>query len=159
MLHRVAHEYAAETPMLAEVTMTNAGVQHDGRLRRSIAGIRYRAGQADGQTRQYSGHFVGTLKRFMLNPPVPVSVEPPPVSNVSADRVRIVFYNDELMRHAMQNFVRGTSGLKIVMDGTYKTNIQRLVLVGAGFVFVVNENDKVHNRFIPLSCAGGQRGH
>jgi len=39
------------------------------------------------------------------------------------------------------------------MDGTFKTNIQGLVLVGVGGVYLVAEGNTVHNRWVLLMCA------
>ena len=148
--HRLAKEFAKFTPAAAGVAMTNVGVVDAGRLRRSIAGVRYRTGRRDGAG-LYGGHFVASLRRFIANPPAPVSIEPAPVSVASEDIVRVVFYNRELLDHAMHRFVQGRGSLKLVADGTYNTNVQKLVVVCVGLVFVVNDKGRVHNRFIPLT--------
>eukprot|EP00973_Karenia_brevis_P032665 4509766-Karenia_brevis.AAC.1 len=47
--------------------------------------------------------------------------------------------------------------VKLVVDATYKTNEQKLVVVAVGPVFLHSENDKVTNRFMPLVCVLANR--
>ena len=137
------------TPKVAESKMSDAGIDHKGLLRGSLKTQRALFMQ---EPRRYDGQFTGTMRRFCENPPDGVSILDGPEPQVTEHRTRIGFYNKKFLAEALQR-IKTQGGVKLVADGTYKTNIQRLVLVCVGAVYLVPDKNEVHNRFVPLMFA------
>jgi hypothetical protein len=88
------------------------------------------------------------MERFCERPPPNVDVV---LHGLALEETctRVVFYNAAFLEEAL-NRIKTQGGAKLVVDGTYKTNIGKLVLVGVGSVHLVVERGIVHNRFAPL---------
>jgi len=142
-------KYAKLTPRAAEKQMTKDQVEHRGEYYAKLEKARYAARHIEKDGKRYDGTFVATLRAFCANPKAPVTC----VLNdadlvVNADVTRIVFYHDAFLREGIQRLLKDRVA-RIVVDGTYKTNVQRLVLVGLGGLYLVNENGHIHNRWVP----------
>ena len=149
-------EYAKFSPKVAERKLSAMGVKHGGEWLGLLKGARYRAAKT---APRYDGEFVGTMERFCAHPPPAVTVMPGSMLELTPTRTQIVFYNAELLAEALARIVKDGK-VKLVADGTYKTNKQRLVLVGLGAVYLVVEGDRVHNRFVPLMfCLADAEDH
>ena len=145
---RVVKRYSKYTPRVAEAKMSQDGIQHKGEWHGQLKGARYRESCGTRGKRYYSAEFLGTMERFCASPPANVDVV---LHGMLLEEhcTRVVFYNHAFLEEAL-NRIKTQGGAKLVVDGTFKTNIGKLVLVGVGAVHLVVEKGIVHNRYVPL---------
>lgn len=117
---------------------------------RALDGYRHRYLQGG---LSYDGKFVETFKEFCRNPPAPVTVlQTDELPIISSDVVRVVFYEAENVRLAMK-YLEDKDRCVLIMDATFKTNTQELVLAGLGISVLHVDRGVVRNRFWPVVCA------
>jgi hypothetical protein len=81
----------------------------------------------------FSTEFVGSMAQFLLNPPDPVTI----MTGVGCETVRaalvthIFFFEQSLLKWAV-GFIEETGVAHCVMDGTYNTNHEKLILHALG---------------------------
>ncbi|CAE7726547.1 unnamed protein product, partial [Symbiodinium sp. KB8] len=100
---------------------------------RALDGVRHRLLE---QGKSYDGKFVSTFGAFSQNPPLPVVVlkaEETPL--VSEETVRVLFYEQENLDGVIA-YLRAQDRCVLVMDATFKTNVQDLVLASLGLVIL-----------------------
>ncbi|CAE7591302.1 unnamed protein product [Symbiodinium natans] len=150
--HLNKHQFGRHLPAKqAKKAMTELGIPAEHiPSDRALDGVRHR--HLEG-AKSYDGKFVSTFRAFCQNPPLPVAVlhtEETPL--VSEETVRVLFYEQENL-DAVIAYLGTQDRCVLVMDATFKTNVQDLVLASLGLVVLHQVGGVVRNRFWPVVCA------
>ncbi|CAE7487165.1 unnamed protein product, partial [Symbiodinium sp. CCMP2592] len=150
--HLNKHQFGRHLPAKqAKKAMTELGIPAEHiPSDRALDGVRHRHLE---EGKSYDGKFVSTFAAFCQNPPSPVVVlhtEETPL--VSEETVRVLFYEQENL-DAVIAYLRTQDRCVLVMDATFKTNVQDLVLASLGLVILHQVGGVVRNRFWPVVCA------
>ncbi|CAE7224230.1 unnamed protein product [Symbiodinium sp. CCMP2456] len=84
--------------------------------------------------------------------PMTASLFPEQTPLVSEEIVRVLFYEQENL-DAVVAYLRTQDRCVLVMDATFKTNVQDVVLASLGLVILYQVGGVVRNRFWPVVCA------
>ena len=133
---------------MALPSMSEDGIKHEGKLRGSLKNERFKRNSATKGIVRYDARFIGTMRRFCAKPPAPIEVDRERLQ-LDDDVTRVAFWNHKFLAAELDR-VEAFGQVKLVLDGTYKTNAQRLVLLGIGAVHLVVDGDRVHNRLVPM---------
>jgi hypothetical protein len=143
--------FSADSPAIALTKMAAAGIPPECRpTERALEGHRHRK-SLGGQRRSYPASFVETFRHFLANPPHPVTI----ISGVNCESVvseketRVYFYKKDNMEQAI-NFPQLCTSANLIVDGTFNTNVQKLVLCCIGVCVLRVVEGIVKNSFLPL---------
>ena len=108
--------------------------------------------------KRYEGKFIETMKAFVSNPPAGIKIWKERAV-VETERVMIPFVVEKLAAKA-KSFQSSCGDLFYLMDGTFGTNVQDLVLLACGPAGVgVSQGDDPHMKCIPFSMCISDAEH
>ena len=117
------------TAKQAEVELTKRGVKHKGKWRKHLENARGGWKRANEEPPRFDAEFQDTMRQFCASPPAGLQCFYEGEGwEISEHVTRIGFIHTGQLAEALQRII-DTGAVKFVIDGTYQTNVQRLVLV------------------------------